>query len=42
MEANLVPSEPVLDDQVLEETSEAKSASSNGNSEADIEGNADD
>lgn len=42
MEANLVPSETVSDDQVLEETSEAKSASSNGNSEADIEGDVDD
>lgn len=42
MEANLVPSESVLDDQVLEEISEAKSASSNGNSEADLEGDVDD
>ncbi|MBD2554215.1 DUF262 domain-containing protein [Limnothrix sp. FACHB-708] len=42
MEANLVPSETASDDQVLEETSEAKSASSNGNSEADIEGDVDD
>jgi hypothetical protein len=42
MEANLVSSETVSDDQVLEGTSEAKSASSNGNSEADIENEVDD
>lgn len=42
MEANLVPSESVLDDQFLEETYGEESTSPNGNSEVDLEGDVDD
>jgi Protein of unknown function DUF262 len=46
MEANLVPAntetKSALDDQILEEASEAESTSSNGNSGVDIEGDIDD
>ena len=42
MEANLIPSESVLDDQFLEETYGEESTSPNGNSEVDVEGDVDD